>query len=88
MEIVYTRTALNDIAFYKKTGSKALQSRIQRLINQIQESPFEGIGKPHRLIGDLSGCWAVKIDDKNRIVYEVDDNRIIIHSLVGHYFDK
>ncbi len=88
MEIVYTKTALNDIDFFKKTGNKALQSRIQRLLNQIQESPYEGIGKPHCLVGDLSGCWAVKIDDKNRILYEVIDHHIVIHSLVGHYYDK
>jgi toxin YoeB len=35
----------------------------------------------------LSGLWSRRINDEHRLVYEVDEinNRIMIHSLKGHY---
>ena len=36
----------------------------------------EGIGKPKPLRGNLSGWWSRRIDDANRIVYRIQDNRI------------
>ena len=31
--------------------------------------PFEGIGKPGPLKGDLSGFWSRRIDREHRLVY-------------------
>ena len=86
--LYYTATALKDIDKFKKSGNKILQSRNQRLIAQIEVAPFTGIGKPHALTGELSGCFSVKINDQHRIVYEVSDTVIFIHSLWGHYSEK
>ena len=46
MEIVYAPKAIKDLAFWKKSGNKFVQTKIQQLIDAIQENPFEGIGKP------------------------------------------
>ena len=46
------------------------------------------IGKPEPLKGDLSGWWSRRIDDKNRIVYRIQNDIIEISQCRGHYDDK
>lgn len=61
--------------------------KINSLIKDIQWNPYEGIGKPEPLKGDLSGWWSRRIDDTHRIVYREQDGNIIIASCYGHYTD-
>jgi toxin YoeB len=56
-----------------------------RIIEECRKTPFEGIGKPEPLKGNLSGCWSRRISDEDRLVYEVTDDMIIIMSMKGHY---
>lgn len=87
MEIGYTNEALEDLKFWKKSGDKAIQNKIQKLIFAIQENPTEGIGKPEQLKYNLSGSWSRRINQEHRIVYEIKDNlTVIIQSLKGHYY--
>lgn len=85
MEIIYSEIAQEDIAYWKKSGNKGIQKKIQSLIEDIKKTPFEGIGKPHALKHNLSGSWARRINDEHRIVYAVDGNFIKVDSLRGHY---
>ncbi len=61
--------------------------RISRLIQECQRMPFEGIGKPEALRGNLSGYWSRRIDEKHRFVYQATDDELIVYSLKGHYDD-
>lgn len=72
---------------WQEQDKKTLK-RINRLIRDIQRNPFDGIGHPEPLSGNLSGWWSRRIDEKNRIVYKPDGNTIIILSCKGHYSDK
>jgi toxin YoeB len=45
--------------------------RLNALIKDTSRSPFEGIGKPEPLKGDLAGWWARRITDEHRLVYRV-----------------
>ena len=47
--------------------------------------PFNGIGKPEPLKGDLSDFWSRRIDDTNRLVYRVNGELLEILSCKGHY---
>jgi toxin YoeB len=85
MEIEYSPEAKDDLIFWKKSGNKPILKRIRSLLESIQDNPYEGIGKPELLRFDLSGKWSRRITETDRIVYEVFENRIIIHSLRGHY---
>jgi len=85
MEVDYSEQAMEDIAFWKKSGNKSIQKRISLLITTIQQTPYNGIGKPESLKYDLSGKWSRRINAEHRVVYEVVDNRIRVHSLRGHY---
>lgn len=64
---------------------KKLYKRIVKLIKEIRRTPFDGIGKPEPLKYKLTGYWSRRIDDKNRPVYKVNDNEIIIVACKNHY---
>lgn len=83
MGIVFLPDAEKDLAFWK--SNKAILKRITQLIQSIQETPLEGIGKPELLRYQLSGCWSRRINQEHRIVYEIVGNKILIHSMRGHY---
>lgn len=85
MEIEYTLQAKEDIDYWKKFGNASILKKIRKLIEAITQSPFEGIGKPEALKYNLTGCWSRRINKEHRIVYEVFDDKIIVHSLKGHY---
>ena len=64
---------------------KRLIKKINILIKDIKRNGNEGIGKPEPLQHELSGYWSRRIDDKNRLVYKVSDNQIIIVACANHY---
>ena len=86
MEVIYSEIAQEDILYWKKSGDKIIQNKIQKLIIAIQENPTEGIGKPEQLKHNLSGYWSRRINQEHRIVYGIKENNTIeIQSLKGHY---
>ena len=48
---------------------------------------MQGIGKPEPLKYGKSGSFSRRIDEANRLVYEVFDDQIIVKSCKGHYSD-
>jgi toxin YoeB len=86
MEVAFDEVALGDLGFWKNSGNKAIQKKIEELILDITESPYSGIGKPEALKYNLSGKWARRINDEHQIIYGVYENLIIfIYSLKGDY---
>ena len=73
---------------YWQRESRVTLKRINQLIRDIERSPFEGIGKPEPLKGDLSGWWSRRIDEANRIVYRVVQGELELLQCGGHYRDK
>ena len=80
----FTQSAWADYVYWQGQDKKTLK-RINTLIDAIVREPFTGIGKPEPLRGDLTGCWSRRIDDVNRIVYQVNDNALIILTCRFHY---
>lgn len=85
MEIVFSPQAIEDWEYWKKSGNKILQKKIQELLSSIEKTPFEGIGKPEALKHNLSGKWSRRINHEHRLIYKVDGNVIIIIALRFHY---
>ena len=87
MEVAYTEKSKKHILFWKKSGNLVIQRKISKLILAIQENNYTGIGKPEPLKHELTGLWSRRINQEHRLVYEIDEknNRLIIHSLKGHY---
>ncbi len=90
MRVVFEADALEDLNWWmdkdRKTGLKVL-----KLISEIRRDPFQGIGKPEPLKGELSGWWSRRITDEHRLVYTVDgsgkDPLLIVAQCRGHYDD-
>lgn len=85
--IVFQGRGWEDYLDWQLQDKKTLK-RINQIIKDIDRNAYDGIGKPEPLIGDLSGFWSRRIDDKNRIVYRIKDGKIEIAQCKGHYSDK
>ena len=83
----FTSSAWEDYIYWQGQGKKTLK-RINALIDAIIRDPFIGIGKPEALRGDLTRCWSRRVDDVNRIIYQVNDSQLKIIACRFHYSDK
>ncbi len=84
MRLTFSSNAWEDYLYWQSQDKRTLK-RINRLIKEIQRSPFEGIGKPEPLKHGLTGYWSRRIDGSNRIVYKAEDESITIVQLRHHY---
>lgn len=87
MEIKWDEQAWEDFLYWVENDKKILR-KIKELIKDIDRNIYKGIGKPEPLRGNLSGYWSRRIDDKNRIVYKVENNVIYFLQCGSHYRDK
>lgn len=81
----FTDKAKEDIATHKKSGNKTILNKIFVLSGELVEHPFTGTGKPEQLKYNLSGLWSRRINKEHRLIYEVENDVIIILSAFGHY---
>jgi toxin YoeB len=84
MNVTFTPTALDDLRYWLKTDKK-LSDRILSLLEEIRRTPFDGSGKPEPLRFQLAGCWSRRIDREHRLVYQVDENEIVVIACRYHY---
>ena len=70
-----------------QTEDKKTLKRINVLLKDIDRHPFTGIGKPEPLKGNKQGYWSRRIDEANRIVYKVEQDRLIVVQCGKHYDD-
>lgn len=82
--LAWTKESWSDYRYWQAQDKKTLK-RINKLISDMQRSPYTGIGKPEHLKENLSGFWSRRIDESNRLVYAVDDNQLTIISCRYHY---
>lgn len=85
MEIILTNKADKDLLYWQTKNNQAILKRIRLLLESTIQEPYNGIGKPEPLQHELAGKWSRRINREHRIIYEVMNDRIIIHSLRGHY---
>jgi toxin YoeB len=61
------------------------RSRIIKLIQEVQRTPYEGTGQPEQLKHELSGCWSRRINQEHRLIYEVSEDTGNIRILACRY---
>ena len=90
-DIIYAPTVLQEIAKLKKSEPHSFK-KLSKLIEELQEHPKTGTGKPKPLGGDRAGQWSRHISDKHRLVYTIDEDEVVsiveVLSVWGHYGDK
>ena len=84
MNLTFTPSAWDDDQWFQQQDRRLLK-RINQLIQEILRTPFEGIGKPEPLKGDLSGYWSRRINDEHRVIYAVHSDDVIIVACRYHY---
>ena len=84
MRIIFSKNAREDYTSWQAEDKKILK-KINNLINEIQRSSCEGIGKPEPLKFDLAGLWSRRIDLEHRLVYKIDNEDLLIYACRYHY---
>ncbi len=84
MKIVFTKNSWEDYTSWLSEDRKTIK-KINDLIKDIQRTPFAGKGKPEPLKFDLSGFWSRRINREHRLVYQYQNNEILIYSCKFHY---
>ena len=84
MKIVFSKNAWEEYTSWLTEDRKMLR-KINELITDVQQHPFEGKGKPEPLKYDLAGFWSRRIDREHRLVYRIEDGNILVYSCKYHY---
>lgn len=63
---------------YWQSVDKSVLKKINALIKEIERTPFEGTGKPEPLKHQYAGWWSRRINLEHRLVYKVEENKIIL----------
>ena len=73
---------------YWQTQDRTTLKKINNLLESIsRDGTLEGLGKPELLKYSKNGQFSRRIDEKNRLVYRIKGERIIIDGCKGHYED-
>ncbi|MEO6830726.1 MAG: Txe/YoeB family addiction module toxin [Chitinophagaceae bacterium] len=76
MEVIFEASALEDLQYWKDTNNEAVLRKIRQLLENIIQTPFEGIGKPESLKHLFSGAWPRRINSEHGLVYKVEESFI------------
>lgn len=80
----FTQSAARDYEFFVKNDPK-IAKKINRLVLNILETPYAGLGKPEQLRYELTGFWSRRINAEHRLVYRVIEDEVQIISCRFHY---
>ncbi len=84
MKLIWSSISWNDYLYWQSVDKKIVK-RINELIKNCMRTPFEGIGKPEALKGDLQGYWSRRITSEHRLVYKYIQGELWIVSCRYHY---
>ena len=82
--------ARKELRFHQNSGNKSDIRKIEQIFLELSITPYEGTGNPEPLKYQLSGYWSRRINLKDRIIYRVFEERVLVLvvSAIGHYGDK
>jgi len=84
-EKIWSDNAWNDYLYWQMQDKKTIR-RINLLIKDIERNGCtDGIGNPEPLSDNLQGEFSRRINEKDRLIYHIEDGRIYISSCKGHY---
>lgn len=83
-KIEFTPDAWEDYEYWEGQDKKTLK-KIKKLIKELQRHPETGEGQPERLRENLSGLWSRRVNQQDRLLYEIHAERVTIIQLRTHY---
>jgi Txe/YoeB family toxin of toxin-antitoxin system len=81
-EIHFSRQAEKDI---QKLTPKLKKKLMDILRNRLAVDPYSG----KALIGELKGCYSVRLSYQDRVVYSIEDEKLMVYVIRArtHYGD-
>ena len=87
-ELIWSEDAWDDYLYWQNQDKRTIK-KINSLIKDIERNgPLKGIGEPEALKGNLRGEYSRRINEKDNLVYQLEDGKIFIVHCRGHYEDK
>lgn len=83
LNLQWTAYAWDDYCEWQQID-QTVHKRINALIKNVLRDPFRGIGKPEPLKG-RKDTWSRRITEKDRLVYIVEADKVIIITCKNHY---
>ncbi len=83
----FSDRGFEDYIYWQMQDKKTLK-RINNLLQDIDRNGYNCKGKPEPLKGNYSGWWSVRIDEKNRLIFKIENEVIEIAQCRTHYNDK
>lgn len=83
MRLIFHARGWEDYLYWQST--EKMLARVNQLIKESSRSPFQGIGKPEPLRGELRGWWSRRIDQEHRLVYRPTEDGLLIAQCRHHY---
>ena len=85
--LILTPQAQKHLEEWGKSGQKKTLEKIAKLLEELTLHPMTGTGQVEQLRGNLSGLWSRRINKADRIIYSIEDERVIVTviSMKGHY---
>ena len=89
-KLILSPEAEEDILEHKKAGNKSLLKKLSMLFRELEEHPKTGTGKPKQLKYGQADIWSRRINQKHRILYQIDEKiiSVIVVAAREHYDDK
>lgn len=82
--------ARKELQMHFQSGNKSSIRKIEQIFHELSINPYKGTGNPEPLKYNLTGFWSRRINLKDRLIYKVYENRVVVLvvSAIGHYGDK
>jgi toxin YoeB len=71
--IVVEKKPQKELQNIYKSGDTASIKRLKQIFDELEEHPQTGIGQPEQLKYNLSGYWSRKINQKDRLIYKIEE---------------
>jgi toxin YoeB len=84
LSIFLTPIAEADLKHWQRSNPKVLL-KISQLIQSAIQTPESGISHLEQLTGQLNGAWSRRITAKDRLVYFVEDDTLVVTQARFHY---
>jgi toxin YoeB len=85
--VIFEEKALLDIRKIIKSGRKADINKLYFILEELKLHPYFGKGRPEQLKHNLSGYWSRRLNQKDRLIYQVreEEVNVVVVSALGHY---
>jgi Txe/YoeB family toxin of toxin-antitoxin system len=83
-KLVFTKQAQKDA---KKLSASGLKLKAEKLIEILEDNPFQTPPPYEKLVGDLTGAYSRRINEQHRLVYQVykEEKVVKILRMWTHY---